>query len=108
MVHASTPSTEAEYIPWLQDVHVLDSAAPVVGENLPAAHLVQSVSGLIPVDTLYFPTPQEMQLVMPVAGWYNPTAQSVQLPAVIAEYLPDEQLVQELATATEYLPALQL
>lgn len=35
-VHAGTPMDE--YFPAAQDKHVLATAAPVVGENLPASH----------------------------------------------------------------------
>merc|ERR1711968_402049 len=50
---------------------------------LPGMQLSQSDSSSWPSDALYFPTPQSVQTVRPVAGEYLPVGQTLQSPSAV-------------------------
>lgn len=84
----------AEYLPVLQSVHISEvnpepvkylpvphnEQVPVTNapENLPARQLWHTLALLPPVDAVYFPTPHEVQKLLPVPAIYDPAGQAVQ------------------------------
>ncbi len=63
--------------PAAQNMQVLESAAPVAVEKVPAAQLTHAIDA----DgwAAYRPTPQLRQLAVPVLGWNRPVLQLWQL-----------------------------
>jgi hypothetical protein len=122
-VHALLPGAGV-YLPLTQSVHVEAATweyvpamhlrqkspcvAPVVPENRPAAHSVQTNCLVV---TWYLPGSQSIHVVVPVFGWYSPATQCVHALLGVLSFLvnsPDPHVSHALLpVSTWYFPLLQ-